>query len=703
MLELRYSSAWMEMRWRALGDPMTTHQTGCWIAAPLLGQILGSADCTARSGCAIHYTLAIRGRLKPGPPVIRLLGIPELIGISDDYVFPSKGFQLIALVGRAPSGKMTRRELAAYLWESESDSTSLANLRQLVTRMKRGLGDKQDVLEIDAQAIALGTNRFAVDLCAFEATLGVTEAEPSISALQLFRGELLEGVDDTTEAFAHWLSCERAVLREHYMTLAATALVELTRYGRASKVQVDTIAERMLALEPERESSYRAIIDAYGRSGMFDDAARVYQALQEMLAREHGVGLAPESVAVARRVFGSRWTTDGPLPRDATGSQPRVAFLAPALDRQKAGSPFLKVFVEDIANELARFRSFVMLAPHSSFDIDHDSGMPLDNSLLRADYTVSGFAKYGDGSVILALRMVNCANSEIVWSGEFHITPLSLSASFSLLSIRIASALSTAVERDRLLTLRRNGGGESYLHYLEGQRWLANCDLPRLRRARRSFTKAVDTSTRFAPPRARIAQTLYLEWIQLGGNDPYILNNAREQATLAIELDPNDAIGHWVDGTIAMYQRDFDRCNAKLAEAESLCPNSADLLIQLADAAAHLGDADAGWQKFTRAIDLNPSPPEHYWWAGASIAFLQRDFQKTIRLCSKLTNEDSVLGILGASHAYLGARDTARAYGRRIRDLFPGGAAAERAKLVPDRYERDRQLRMEGLRLIEAL
>ncbi|MBZ9801076.1 BTAD domain-containing putative transcriptional regulator [Mesorhizobium sp. ES1-6] len=632
--------------------------------------------------------------------IICLLGVPEISNESEQAIFPTKGFQLLALLARAKSGRLTRKEAASFLWDSQSDAAALINLRQLISRMKRGLSGHNGVLAVGPQTIALGDDRLAVDLCRFEVRSQADDVNVATDALRLFRGELLEGADNTTDEFSHWLARERAALREDFMAAASKVLIELTRFGRASRANLDFVAAKMLALDPEREASYRTLVEAYGRNGMFDEAARVYQLLREMLGREHGVSPAPETAAVVRRVFSTRGAASLQVSQDATPiTQPRIAFLAPVFPATTNASGLLKVFIEDVANELARFRSFLSLAPHSSFQIDHDSGMPVDNSVLRADYTISGFVKPTAGRSVLALRMVNCQSSEIVWSGEFPFDPVELFRSFNTLAVRIATSVGSAIERDRLTAFHRESESDAYLHYLDGQRLLANCDLAQLRRCRKSFKRSLDISPRFAPPRARIAQTLYLEWIQLGGNDPQLLNIAREQAEIAIEMDPNDALGHWVSGTVALYRREFDRCEDKLAEAEALCPNSADLLVQMADAKAHLGYADAGWQQFERAIDLNPTPPEHYWWAGASIAFAQEDYRKTIDLCRKLANEDSVLGMLSASHAFLGDLATARAYGSRIKELFAGSAMADREKVAPDRLDRDRQRQIEGLRL----
>ena len=622
-------------------------------------------------------------------------------------VFPAKGFQLIALLALAPSGHMTRKEVASFLWDSENEGLAFSNLRQLIARIKKAIPAGSNFLSIDASSIALGDGRATVDLCRFETPKANSElsGDTYLERVLLVRGELLEGIDGDTDHFSHWLNRERAAFRERFFLTASTALFELTRYGRASGASLNAIAERLLALEPEREQSYRVLIEAYGRNGMFDEAWRIYRRLGAMLDREHGVPPSPETAAVVRRVFASR-NPYRPVnvSEEAVSEQPRVAFLALSSLSSAAPSGLLKFFVEDVANELGRHQTFTVLAPHSSFKVDHDSGMPIDNSVLRADYSISGFIKPDRGGAALALRMVRCSTGEIVWSGEFSVGTAELLKSFSLLSLRVATSLGSAIENDRLAALRKSGDSGAYLHYLDGLQLLANCDLARLRRARKSFKRSVDDDPRFAPSRARIAQTLYLEWIQLGGRDPDLLNVAREQSDIALALDPNDAIGHWMKGTVALYQRDFDECESKLAEAEVLCPNSADLQVQYGDALSHLGDPEAGWRKFERAIDLNPLPPDHYWWAGASIAFRQQAFQKAIDLCGKLSDDEPVLSVLAASHALLGNLDMARIYGSRLKDLFPGDWVLEKSRTVaPDRFENHRKLSLEGLRLAGAI
>ena len=631
---------------------------------------------------------------------ISILGQPSLRERTKGQVFPDKGFQLLAVLCRSPDGRCTRRKLASLLWDASNDATALANLRQLLARIRRALPSAPDLVSSDGDSVALGRQRSMIDLCAFLDNRSTASIEDQCAALDLMRGDLLESTGDATQTFSEWLTLERTALRQDYFCRAEALLRELTKFGRSPAATLNDLASRMLAFDPDREATYRALIEAFGRNNMLAEAKRYLASLQELLARDNGAAPTAETAAVVRRVFALRHTGTLPEPREETRRRlPRVAFLAPEWPHGARNPQLMKVFIEDVANELARGRTFVVLAPHSSFKVDHESGHPLDNSVLRADYTVSGFVKPDGAAGTLVLRMVECGSAEIAWSGQFRIGLQELLRSFDALVLRVASSVAEGLERDMLTRRHGASGGAPYVRYLEGMQWLENCDLPRLRKARRAFKESLAGDATMACSAARVAQTLYLEWLQMGGADPQLLTTARDHARLAIDIDANDPVGHWMDGTVALYQRDFDSCEAKFAEADTLCPNSPDFLLQYADALSHLGLTDEGWTKFERAIDLNPTPPDRYWWAGASIAFYRRDYHKAIALCERLSSEESVLGLLCATFAHLGELTTARAYAARIKENFPNGSALALGHAVPDRDPSRREHILEGLRL----
>ena len=313
--------------------------------------------------------------------------------------------------------------------------------------------------------------------------------------------------------------------------------------------------------------------------------------------------------------------------------------------------------------------------------------MPNDNSVFRADYTVSGFLK-PDG--VLSLRMASSRKQEIVWAGDFKTRLEHILSCFGHLTTRIAGAVAQGIEREFAQDIRLTASHSAYSYYLDGQQ-IMQIHL-NSRRARKSFrAAAVDNST-FASAHARIAQTLYQEWLMTGADDPQVLGEARANADHAVDVDTNCGAGQWMSGVISLYQRDFGACERHFSAAEILSPNAPDLMVQYGDALSHLGDPEKGMERFRTALDLNPMPPEHYWWVGASIAFNQRNFQQAVDYCHKIRNDKSVVRILASAHALNGDADQARSYGNRLRELYPNVRAADLIKLPPERNDRNVKL-----------
>lgn len=630
-----------------------------------------------------------------------LLGIPEVTGLPDGVVFPVKGLQLISLIALAPAHRMHRREIASMLWDSTSDAAAFANLRQLLTRLRKILPEFEELLISTDRDIILGHNQTGVDLCAFANLELEMPNTIGVKSLLKFSAELLEGITETTEPFQYWLTNQRTSLRERFFALATAVLIELTRFGRAPKSELDQIATRMLSLEPEREATYRTIIEAYGRADFFEEAERCYRSMLNMLAREHGSQPMPETKAIVRRVFAGRPSDIVETGRVAPMLvQPRIALLAPQwLEPNPENTCILKALIEDVANELTRYKSFTALASHSSFQIVHDSGMPVDNSKLRADYTVSGFVKPSGSNDILSMRMVNCASGEIVWATEFPFETSELFRSFRMLSVRIASDLVAGLERDLMSHMQRTGSGSAYFHYLTGRDSLQKHGLPNIRRARKEFGEAIAADGGFAPAYACLAHSLHLEWFVTHDPDPYLLVEAKKYANACVARDPSCANGHWMRGVIALYQRDFDRILEHFDEAELLTPNCADMLIQHADALAHLDDENQAWAKFGKATDINPQPPDHYFTAGASIAFSRGDYASVLQCVDLLGDREPVLALLAATHALTGNLNEARTNAKLFAEIYPGKTVAELAALAPDRNQETNRRYAEGLRL----
>ncbi|WP_078057885.1 BTAD domain-containing putative transcriptional regulator [Rhizobium rhizosphaerae] len=615
---------------------------------------------------------------------LRLFGLPHYGGTSAEF-FPAKAYILLAALLLAPHQTLSRQTAASLLWEDVEHKRALGNLRQLILRMRNLTGSSDGFVKGDGNNLLAGHLAETSDLGRFLRSLNFDAPAERSDALLAVGGELLQGLDVGQHHLYLWLLSERRRLKDLFFSAYVQLMDELTRFGAGKGADIAKLTAAAVRLEPDREETYQAAMSAYARAGNVLESNKIFEALQHELRAD---GRVPEAATFAlHRRLRSASVSSYDKDRDGNlGDRPRrklarVAFLRPArLDgRPPAGG--IRAFMEDVANSLARFRSFSVLAPHSTFAFETDT---CDDrySLLRVDYRV--VARVFDDAR-LSVSLIDEQGGEIVWSLEIVLAERHIHSAFRVLSKQVAIALAHEIERIQIEPGRQHNG-EAYRLMLEGQQLLnGRCDLPFIRRARSLFRRAIDLDHSLAAARARIAQTLQLEWLMLGGNDPHLLHRAKAEAEASREIDPALGVGFWMEAVVALYQRDFDRSAEKFFEAEALAPNSADLLLQHADALAHFGDCETAWEKFQSAIDLNPLAPDIYWWAGASIAFDRKDYIGAVNLCSHMNNDEPALRILTASHALSGDLDNARRCAGRLRENYPGMSARDIAALSPDR------------------
>jgi tetratricopeptide (TPR) repeat protein len=612
-------------------------------------------------------------------PAVRLLGVPGGVARRTTGAFPALGFHLLALLAEASPQGRPRSVLAAHLWPVSAAAQGRTALRQLVRRINLSLG--LTAVEQDGPACLRLSRVELTDLSLMRALLRLGDGASVARAFGLWAGPVLQ--DTSAEgAFGDWLGRCRADLTRSLLAAGTEEIAGLTRYGACDPGTLDEIARVMLALAPDSAAVRQSVRQAYARIGAAERAA--------------AFGLEAAFRPAARVV--------APLARGPAGlphaSLPRLALFCP---QGQAGDQGLAAqIVAELASCLTVWRSFAVLAPFSSFAVPTEFGLPSDNTALRADYAVSGEVTRPDPALapVLSLRMTHLADRTLLWSGRFALEGTEIAAGMGRSAARIAATLAEAVESHSLEILRHARDPSALLHFLNGRGHQVQCDLPHVRRARSSFARALMVDDRFAPAHARIAETLFVEWILCGGNDAELLAAARLRADLAVQLDPAGATGHWVRGAVALYQRRFDRVIEGYAEAESLAPHDADMLLEYADALSHLGNHDEAEQRFSRALDLNPLPPDKLWWVGASIAFHSEDFTAAATRCDRMRDAEIGVGLRAATYAQAGRLPEARRWARRLKQALPGLTAEDLVAISPNQEtETYRRAYVEGLRL----
>ncbi len=197
----------------------------------------------------------------------------------------------------------SRSWLAEFFWEERSEKQAAANLRTVLSMLKKSLGD---FLLIDRQTVAIDPDAVIdVDALTFEDRLQALLSQPSpnpealAATLALYQGDFLEGFHlSESRRFQEWEVMERERLQQ----LAARGFRrwagEAMRRGCYEEAAI--AAERLIRVDPYDEAGYCLHMEALLRQGRNPAALRSFRAGRAFLREELGMGPGPRHDGVGR-------------------------------------------------------------------------------------------------------------------------------------------------------------------------------------------------------------------------------------------------------------------------------------------------------------------------------------------------------------------------------------------------------------------
>jgi len=223
---------------------------------------------------------------------IRLLGAPEFAweGAAFRFAAPPRTLPLLAwllLHRRAP---LARDAVAFAFWPDAMEEDARGDLRRHLYYLTKALPPQngEPWLVADKKTIAWNARAaVAFDVADFERLCG---NEGTLEeAVRLYRGPLLEGVDD------EWIEPER----ERLQKLVEAALQRLiARESERDPARAIAFAQQLLRVDPWREDAVRDLMALRHRSGDRAGALREYRDFAARLRRELDVAPMPETTAV---------------------------------------------------------------------------------------------------------------------------------------------------------------------------------------------------------------------------------------------------------------------------------------------------------------------------------------------------------------------------------------------------------------------
>lgn len=532
-----------------------------------------------------------------------------------------KARALLALLARHPGQPLGREALAARLWPDASERNARTSLRQTLKQLRRllGGGDAQAILS-EGDALVLDPACAEVDAVAFERLCG----EGSLAALEqaaaLYRGGFLDGFVVPVDEMEEWLTFERSALRE----LAVGALTRLAEgHSEAGRAEPAVRAAlRLLALDPFQEHVHRLLMRLYLDQGRRGDAAAQYRLCRDTLMRDLGVAPEPET----ERLYRSLHEAAEAAPGGAISDKPAVAVLPfRNLGEDLAQDYFSDGLTEDIIAALTRWRSFPVIARHSSFAFRGkrfeigDAGRELG-----ARYLLEGSVRRHRRRVRISVQLSDCETGVHLWAERYDRELVDIFEVQDDITRRIAATVAPELLRAEL---QRSAGKrpedlDAWDCFLRGMAKIHERTPEGNLEARALFVQAIAIRPDYADAHAGVAMSYNINILLDAVTDrEAAAREAMAAARRAVELDPGSAVAHQELSTAYQW---LDRTGEALAEvriAVELNPCDAVGLHQLGNKSDLAGDP-RGIGTMEQAYRLNPLDMQLH----TRLAFLARAY-----------------------------------------------------------------------------
>jgi DNA-binding SARP family transcriptional activator/tetratricopeptide (TPR) repeat protein len=532
-----------------------------------------------------------------------LLGVPGITLDGNCVDFPTRKSACLCFFLAANAGRhVERRRLSGLLWaesEPELARTSLRKALSLLTASKH----TAPLIGKDRASVWFAGDPARCDLSLFNRCLAIGTERAYRKALELWRGEPLQGLEVGEPTFDDWVAEFRADTIGLTHRLLSSRLQSLPARS-ADRGLVLALCELIVRIEPTDTDANERLIHLLAEQGDTAAATRRYRAYAQALA-ELDLPLPDELRSFVESLGPSRPHGPRPAPTAPIVDRPTVAVVRANAAMGRPTPDLFSFAHSELLFQLARFRSM------RCFDRDATPGADQDAGLIRRirlgeaedhDYRLLLWDEPAARAVYL--RCLNARRQDTVSCVRIDYESLRDRAEAEK---RIAAAINS-LEQD-ILNDERPSEHSVFGRWLEAYKLLAQYTEASNRAALANLEALLqdERGNRLSLVHSSISSLLMIRRLLVPAEAETAeksLERARGCAQRALSLDDLEPFNHVILGWLRLQAHEHDRGLAAFDDALELNPSSSRTLIAAAEANAYSGRFDRARTLADRAVAL---------------------------------------------------------------------------------------------------
>ena len=550
---------------------------------------------------------------------------------------------LLAYLALAPGIRHPRERMINLLWSNRGEEQARNSLRQCLSAIRKTLGDAAELaLQVDRTTVSLKGDVIDVDVLEFERLASDAGFESLSDAVNLYRGEFLEGISIRDPACQEWLDSERARFKRQYVEiLSSFAHSQLASRDFNAAIRS---AERLVEQDPLGESAWRLLMRACHENGDRSHALQAFKRCQQVLRSE--LDVEPETATLElREQIAASQTNPAPLPlRDnagqevaATSPSENTEAKAPAIGAQASGDRIAVLPFDNLSGDpqqdyfsdgitasiilgLGLFRGLTVKSQQTSFAFrdSHKSSEEIAREL-EVDYLVEGSIRKSTEKVRLSVQLIETASGNQIWGKQYDAELDDILELEQELSRAIAATISGRINhRIQQIAVRKPASDlQSFDYLMRGLYHFGKMTVEDFHIAKREIGKCLEIDAENTTAHTNLGMIHNLECLEGWSTDRSGSEQlASHHLQLAVDFDPDNTLAHAYLAEHCYLRRDYERGEFHADRAIELNPTQADGYMAKAEYLGACRRIDEALTYADQCLRLDPHSIGSNWVAG---------------------------------------------------------------------------------------